>query len=109
MRSGVLLDEDSPDRLLARYQCESMEDVFLKLSVRQHRQLQKDEGSNDIPLVNTVLMATELPDDDEMPPAADTVVDDPNLLKSEVTVLKNHSNVMACLWKMAVFTWRNLP
>lgn len=42
MRNGTLLDEDTPDRLLARYRCDSMEDVFLKLSVRQHSQQQKE-------------------------------------------------------------------
>lgn len=41
MRNGTLLAEDSPARLLARFGCATMEDVFLKLSVRQHRQQQQ--------------------------------------------------------------------
>ncbi|XP_073990101.1 ABC transporter G family member 23-like isoform X2 [Rhodnius prolixus] len=35
MRSGVLLAEESPIKLLERYNCESLEDVFLKLSEKQ--------------------------------------------------------------------------
>lgn len=36
MRSGKFLAEESPDDLLARYQCDSLEDVFLKLAVMQN-------------------------------------------------------------------------
>ncbi|CAH1100505.1 unnamed protein product [Psylliodes chrysocephalus] len=35
MRSGRLLAEESPQRLLSMYQCTSLEDVFLKLSRKQ--------------------------------------------------------------------------
>lgn len=35
MRFGVLLAEESPIKLLERYNCESLEDVFLKLSEKQ--------------------------------------------------------------------------
>ena len=38
MRNGVILDEDTPSRLLARYGCDTMEDVFLRLSIKQQRQ-----------------------------------------------------------------------
>lgn len=31
MRNGRMLAQDSPDRLLEHYKCESLEDVFLKL------------------------------------------------------------------------------
>lgn len=37
MRGGRFLAEESPDHLLQRYACESLEDVFLKLAVRQNR------------------------------------------------------------------------
>ncbi|KAK3921154.1 ABC transporter G family member 20 [Frankliniella fusca] len=37
MRQGVLLAEDAPDRLLERYHCATMEEVFLKLSILQIR------------------------------------------------------------------------
>lgn len=36
MRGGKFLAEESPEHLLQRYQCESLEDVFLKLSVLQN-------------------------------------------------------------------------
>lgn len=36
MRGGKFLAEESPDALLQRYQCETLEDVFLKLSVMQN-------------------------------------------------------------------------
>lgn len=35
MRSGKLLAEESPQRLLSIYNCSSLEDVFLKLSRKQ--------------------------------------------------------------------------
>ena len=37
MREGVLLAEQSPKTLLLRFQCNSLEEVFLKLSIRQQR------------------------------------------------------------------------
>lgn len=37
MRGGRFLAEESPDRLLQRYSCDSLEDVFLKLAVQQNR------------------------------------------------------------------------
>lgn len=36
MRGGKFLAEESPANLLLKYQCESLEDVFLKLSVLQN-------------------------------------------------------------------------
>lgn len=35
MRSGKLLAESSPNQLLARFQCDSLEDAFLELSRQQ--------------------------------------------------------------------------
>lgn len=37
MRGGRLLAEESPDDLLRKYNSESLEDVFLKLSIIQNR------------------------------------------------------------------------
>lgn len=37
MREGVLLAEQSPKTLLQRFQCSSLEEVFLNLSIRQHK------------------------------------------------------------------------
>lgn len=36
MRSGKFLAEESPEDLLSKYQCDSLEDVFLKLAVLQN-------------------------------------------------------------------------
>lgn len=36
MRGGKFLAEESPEFLLGKYHCESLEDVFLKLSVMQN-------------------------------------------------------------------------
>ena len=41
MRHGTLLAEDQPDRLLERYGCSNMENVFLKLSVLQAEQAEE--------------------------------------------------------------------
>ena len=35
MRRGRLLDEDAPDHMMAKFDCESLEEVFLRLSVQQ--------------------------------------------------------------------------
>lgn len=37
MRGGRFLAEEAPDMLLQRYGCDSLEDVFLKLAVKQNR------------------------------------------------------------------------
>lgn len=37
MRGGKFLAEESPMSLLLKYNCQSLEDVFLKLSVIQNR------------------------------------------------------------------------
>ncbi|KAJ1526209.1 hypothetical protein ONE63_009368 [Megalurothrips usitatus] len=107
MRDGTLLDEDSPESLLTRYGAETMEDVFLKLSVRQQRLRQRRAGSHAIAMVDT----KPLDDKDELPPPAiETVkvVDDPSLLKSKVIRMKSdYSSVAPSVWKMVVFTWRN--
>ncbi|CAH2096871.1 unnamed protein product [Euphydryas editha] len=36
LRDGQLLDEDSPDEILRRYDCDTLEDAFLKMAMRQH-------------------------------------------------------------------------
>lgn len=36
MRGGKFLAEESPEFLLRQYRCDSLEDVFLKLSVMQN-------------------------------------------------------------------------
>lgn len=36
MRGGKFLAEESPDTLRQKYQCETLEEVFLKLSVMQN-------------------------------------------------------------------------
>lgn len=37
MRGGKFLAEESPDNLLMQYQCETLEDVFLKLAILQNK------------------------------------------------------------------------
>ncbi|XP_023938572.1 ABC transporter G family member 23 [Bicyclus anynana] len=36
LRDGQLLDEDSPEEILRRYDCNNLEDAFLKMALRQH-------------------------------------------------------------------------
>lgn len=45
MRSGRLLAQASPDDLLVRYHCNSLEDVFLKLSRKQESIKDTNESS----------------------------------------------------------------
>jgi len=56
MRSGRLLAEESPRVLLSMYHCQSLEEVFLKLSRKQGSDGQPQEGpvniSNNISLVS---------------------------------------------------------
>lgn len=37
MRGGKFLAEESPENLLQQYSCDTLEDVFLKLSVIQNK------------------------------------------------------------------------
>lgn len=56
MRGGRLLAEQSPERLLATYGCDNLEDVFLKLSREQSREvedaLQAQAAAHAIPIVS---------------------------------------------------------
>lgn len=36
LRDGQLLAEDSPDEILRKFDCDTLEDAFLKLALRQH-------------------------------------------------------------------------
>ncbi|XP_046973113.1 ABC transporter G family member 23-like [Vanessa cardui] len=36
LRDGQLLDEDSPDEILRKYDCDTLEDAFFKMALRQH-------------------------------------------------------------------------
>ncbi|XP_044262651.1 ABC transporter G family member 20 isoform X2 [Tribolium madens] len=53
MRSGKLLAEESPHVLLSMYGCQSLEEVFLKLSRKQGQ-----AGQNDINISNNISLAT---------------------------------------------------
>lgn len=48
MREGVLLAEESPTQLLIKYQCSSLEEVFLNLSIQQHRLCSKTETQSNV-------------------------------------------------------------
>jgi len=56
MRGGCLLAEKSPDQLLATYGCDSLEDVFLKLSREQTNNqlnaIQAESSAHAIPIVS---------------------------------------------------------
>jgi hypothetical protein len=58
MRSGRLLAEESPRVLLTKYNCQSLEEVFLKLSRRQGSDGQPQEAplniANNISLVSYI-------------------------------------------------------
>jgi len=60
MRSGRLLAEESPRVLLSMYHCQSLEEVFLKLSRKQGTDGQPQETpvniSNNISLVSSYLL-----------------------------------------------------
>ncbi|KPJ03791.1 ABC transporter G family member 20 [Papilio xuthus] len=36
LRDGQLLAEDSPSEILRKYNCDTLEDAFLKMALRQH-------------------------------------------------------------------------
>lgn len=60
MRSGRLLAEESPRVLLTKYNCQSLEEVFLKLSRRQGSDGQPQEApvniTNNISLVSYIII-----------------------------------------------------
>lgn len=55
MRSGKLLAEESPHVLLSMYNCQSLEDVFLKLSRKQQGQ---DTNLPEVNISNNISLAT---------------------------------------------------
>lgn len=60
MRSGRLLAEESPQVLLSMYGCQSLEEVFLKLSRKQGNETAQDANlTNNISLVSLVKRSTE--------------------------------------------------
>ena len=57
MRSGRLLAEESPQVLLSMYGCQSLEEVFLKLSRKQGENTVQDANlTNNISLVNSFVL-----------------------------------------------------
>lgn len=55
MRSGKLLAEESPQVLLSMYNCQNLEEVFLKLSRKQGNDTPQDINlSNNISLVSII-------------------------------------------------------
>lgn len=60
MRSGRLLAEESPQVLLSMYGCQSLEEVFLKLSRKQGNETAQDANlTNNISLVSLVKRSAE--------------------------------------------------
>lgn len=114
MRNGTLLAEDRPDRLLARYACSTMEEVFLKLSLRQQRALAVTTDSAPVTAraVDSAEMAVEAAVEEpitehdlkEEPP----VLEDPAKLHCKPVYLREHSNTLPCLWKNLTYMKRNL-
>lgn len=49
MRNGILLDEDAPLSLMEKYECDTLEDAFLKLSFDNEHEIKKDEISLKFP------------------------------------------------------------
>lgn len=60
MRSGKLLAEESPHVLLSMYGCQSLEEVFLKLSRKQVQGVQALQGvtQTDANISNNISLAT---------------------------------------------------
>lgn len=46
MRNGVLLDEDCPNSLMEKYECETLEETFLKLSYRDEYENRDEQCDN---------------------------------------------------------------
>ncbi|XP_034255676.1 ABC transporter G family member 23-like [Thrips palmi] len=117
MRNGTLLAEDRPDRLLERYACDTMEEVFLKLSLRQQRALAApatETTTATVPVSVPVSApdaaemavegaAAELDQKDEPP-----VLEDARLLHCKPVHLTNHWNTLPCLWKNLTYMKRNV-
>lgn len=58
MRSGRLLAEESPQVLLSMYGCQSLEEVFLKLSRKQGS---NNDNSNDFNISNNISLVSSKP------------------------------------------------
>lgn len=57
MRSGKLLAEESPHVLLSMYGCQTLEEVFLKLS-RNQNQVQVPHGGAEMNISNNISLAS---------------------------------------------------
>ncbi|KAL0277532.1 UNVERIFIED_CONTAM: hypothetical protein PYX00_004782 [Menopon gallinae] len=113
MREGVLLAEQSPKTLLQRFQCSSLEEVFLNLSIRQHKLQNKTDEQNGAESrqsefhevnENTMSLPPEFNQDEEVNYAYNKEnYEECNTKPS----FKNH--MRALIWKNYLWIKRNIP
>ncbi|XP_055304919.1 ABC transporter G family member 23 [Sitodiplosis mosellana] len=100
MRGGKFLAEESPDTLQMKYQCESLEEVFLKLAIIQNKGKRRRSS-----------IAQEISDQVSMPsamtnPGLDISEEDPNEISGE---FGDHSTSIMPLPKHVTDTTSPLP
>uniref|UniRef100_A0A6B2E541 Putative abc transporter n=1 Tax=Phlebotomus kandelakii TaxID=1109342 RepID=A0A6B2E541_9DIPT len=137
MRGGKLLAEESPDNLLQQFNCQSLEDVFLKLAVMQNmgkrrRSSIAQEVVQQIPVPAISNPALDISDEDRCEISGefgdnismssrgrDVVTPDPiNMRIPEVEVppksfidnfkFFNANHMKTLLWKNFLWMWRNV-
>ena len=118
MRQGVLLAEDRPMRLLQRFSCSSMEEVFLKLSLRQERQAHGAAANGRVSLGGALqhlenVDVAEDPAEVHGAAVGGVTVDDktpktPLVSKPKLRAKGHMGNVQAFLWKNIIYIKRNI-
>ncbi|KAF2897638.1 hypothetical protein ILUMI_08550 [Ignelater luminosus] len=116
MRSGKFLAEEPPERLIARYNAQTLEEVFLKLSVKQNRDYCSNKSQS---IVNNVIEsiatnnkpkdcgqsnANELDFLPDIPPEAKYVSK-----LSDYYPRISGKHMKALIWKSLLWMMRNLP
>ncbi|XP_031629128.1 ABC transporter G family member 23 isoform X2 [Contarinia nasturtii] len=136
MRGGKFLAEESPDALQMKYQCNTLEEVFLKLSIIQNKGKRRrssiaqeisDQVSMPSAMTNPALDITEEDPNEisgefgdhsisivplpksvaELTPPLPPSEDQPATLIDYVKVFKPH-HMKALIWKNFLWMWRNV-
>ncbi|KAJ8941565.1 hypothetical protein NQ318_011524 [Aromia moschata] len=120
MRGGYFLAEESPERLISQFNAESLEDVFLKLSVIQNMGKRRRSSilqsvtdtihvpprRPDVSVTGRVSIAPEpsVEIQPELPPD-----DEPEVSFKDYLKIVKMNHMRALIWKNFLWMWRNIP
>ncbi|KAK3912188.1 ABC transporter G family member 23 [Frankliniella fusca] len=101
MRRGRLLDEERPDRMMAKHNCKSLEDVFLSLSMKQDGPSEAGGGGGGGP------GAGGGGEHELQPlPQGPTPFSQVKYVDVKPIPFTPHSNILACMWRAWLYIRR---